>query len=393
MKVNIKSLISDKRFLIITYTLFALAASILSLIETKTYDNSGIVYNGYNNYTIFEKSFEHLKNNQDLYVLYPEEHWDLYKYTPSFSVFFGIFNVLPDWLGLSLWNILNAVLLLLAIYYLPKLSAYQKGVILLIMLIELMTSMQNAQSNGLIAGLLVFAFGLLERNKFFWAAMCVVFSMFIKLFGIAGFLLFFFYPQKWKSALYAFFWTGTLLALPLLFVEFTQYIKLFSSYWGLLINDHDASYGYSVMGWIHSWLSIDINKNIIVAAGGVMLLLPLYKIKLYNDFFYKYLMLSSVLIWIVIFNHKAESPTFIIAMTGVALWYNQAEKKTLNIILLLGAIILTSLSPTDIFPKNLRDEFVKPYVLKAFPVILIWIKIIYDLIILKENRTINRETL
>ena len=393
MKVNIKSLISDKRFLIITYTLFALAASILSLIETKTYDNSGIVYNGYNNYTIFEKSFEHLKNNQDLYVLYPEEHWDLYKYTPSFSVFFGIFNVLPDWLGLSLWNILNAVLLLLAIYYLPKLSAYQKGVILLIMLIELMTSMQNAQSNGLIAGLLVFAFGLLERNKFFWAALCVVFSMFIKLFGIAGFLLFFFYPQKWKSALYAFFWTGTLLALPLLFVEFTQYIKLFSSYWGLLINDHDASYGYSVMGWIHSWLSIDINKNIIVAAGGVMLLLPLYKIKLYNDFVYKYLMLSSVLIWIVIFNHKAESPTFIIAMTGVALWYNQAEKKTLNIILLLGAIILTSLSPTDIFPKNLRDEFVKPYVLKAFPVILIWIKIIYDLIILKENRTINRETL
>jgi hypothetical protein len=387
MKNRFKKIISDKRIILAIYILFALAASIQSLIGTKSYHDGGIVYNRFNNYTIFEKSFEHLKNHQDLYILYPEEHWDLYKYSPSFSVFFAIFNILPDWLGLSLWNLLNAIVLLLAIYYLPRLSSYHKGLILIIVLIELMTSMQNVQSNALIAGLIVLSFGLVEKNKSFWATLCIVFSMFIKLFGIVGFALFLFYPKKWKSALYALFWTGFLFILPLLFVDFEQYTKLFSSYMNLLTNDHDASFGYSVMGWIHSWFSIEINKNFIVAVGIIIFLLPFYQIKLYKEFAFKYLIVSSILIWIVIFNHKAESPTFIIAMTGAALWFVQSEKNTLNIILIASAFILTTLSPTDIFPRYLREEFVKPYTLKAFPCILIWIKIIYEMLTLrrKEN--------
>jgi hypothetical protein len=318
--------------------------------------------------------------------LYPEEHWDLYKYTPTFSVFFACFNILPDWLGLSLWNLLNALVLLFAIYYLPRLSLYQKGLILLIVLIELMTSMQNQQSNALIAGLIVLSFGLLERDKSFWATLCIVFSVFIKLFGLVGFALFLFYPKKWRSALYALFWTGLLLILPLIFVDFEQYTRLFNSYLNLLANDHDASYGYSVMGWLNSWFAIDINKNIVVATGALIFLLPFYKIKMYGEYTFKYLIMSSILIWIVIFNHKAESPTFILAMTGVALWFIQCKKTKLNIILFVTAFILTTLSPTDIFPRYLREEFVKPYVLKAFPCILIWIKIIYDTLILKEER-------
>ncbi len=385
MKERLKIIISDKRIILAIYILFALAASIQSLTGTKTYHEGGIIYNRYNNYTIFEKSFEHLKNNQDLYISYPEEYWDLYKYTPTFSVFFAGFNILPDWLGLSLWNLLNAIVLLLAIYYLPRLSFYHKGLILIIVLIELMTSMQNEQSNALIAGLIVLSFGLLEREKSFLATLCIVFSMFIKLFGIVGFALLLFYPKKWKSTIYAFFWTAVLFVLPLLFVDFEQYMKLFSSYLNLLTNDYDASYGYSVMGWIHSWLSIEINKNMIVAIGVIIFLLPFYKLKLYKEFLFKYLMVSSILIWIVIFNHKAESPTFIIAMTGVALWFVQSQKSTLNIILFVSAFILTSLSPTDIFPRYLREEFVKPYTLKAFPCILIWLKIIYDMIMFRKK--------
>lgn len=386
MKDRLKTIISDKRIILAIYILFALLASIQSLIGTKTYHEGGIVYNRYNNYTIFEKSFEHLINHQDLYILYPEEHWDFYKYTPSFSVFFGVFYILPDWLGLSLWNLFNAIVLLFAIYYLPKLSAFHKGLILIIVLIELITSMQHEQSNALIAGLIVLSFGLLEKNKSFWATLCIVFAMFIKLFGIVGFALFLFYPQKWKSALYALFWAAVLLILPLLFIDFEQYTRLYRSYIDLLTNDHNSSYGYSVMGWIHSWLSIELNKNMIVAIGVIIFLLPFYKIKQYREFIFKYLIVSSILIWIVIFNHKAESPTFIIAMTGVALWFVQSEKNTFNIILFANAFILTTLSPTDIFPGYLREEFVKPYVLKAFPCILIWIKIIYNMIVLREKR-------
>ena len=390
MKDSIKNIISDKRVIIVIYIIFSFIASTQSLIGTKTYHEGGIEYNKYNNYTIFEKSFDHLTDNDDLYILYPEEHWDLYKYTPTFSVFFGFFNMFPDWLGLNLWNLLNAMVLLFSVYYLPKLNNYQKGLILLIVVIELMTSMQNAQSNALIAGLIILSFGLLEKDKPFLAALTIVFLSFIKLFGIVGFALFLFYPKKGKSALYSIFWTVIFLILPLFFVDPEQYIKLYSSYFDLLVNDHDTSYGYSVMGILHSWFSLDINKNIIVSFGVILFLLPLVRIKMYKEFMFKYLALSSILIWVVIFNHKAESPTFIIAMAGAAVWFVKSETNLINSILIIGAIVLTSLSPTDIFPRFLREEFLKPYVLKALPCILIWVKIIYDMSKLKREDSTSK---
>ena len=386
MKDKIKKILSDKRNLIIVYIVSAVLVSIQSLTShSKTYHEGGIKYETYNNYIIFERSFHHLKNDQDLYVLYPQEHWDLYKYTPTFTVFFGFFSLFPDWLGLTLWNLLNAIIILLAVYSLPKLDNYQKGIILTIILLELIGNIQNQQSNALIAGMFILSFGLLEKNKPFLATLCMVFAAFIKLFGIVGFLIFLLYPKKAKSALYAVFWTTIFLLAPLLFIDYEQYIKLFRSYLNLLIEDHELSYGYSVMGWLHSWLSVNIDKIMTVAIGFIVLLLPFYKIEMYKEINFKYLILSSLLIWVVIFNHKAEPATFIIAMAGVTLWFIKSEKNLVNIILFLSVFIFTTISPTDIFPKYIRDEFVRPYRLKALPCILVWFKIIYDLITRKEK--------
>lgn len=387
MKVRIRQIVADKRILLVLFILFAVGASLQSYLGSKTQYENGLVLTKYNNYTIFEKSFEHLKNNQDLYIAYPSEHWDLYKYTPTFAVFFAIFHVFPDGVGLTLWNLLNALVLFFAVYALPRLNNYQKGIVLIVILLELMTSMQNEQSNALIAGLIVLAFALLEKNRSFWAALCIVFSVFIKLFGVVGLVLFLFYPKKARSILYGLFWTIVLLALPLLFVSIDQYTMLIESYLNLLTTDHDASYGYSVMGWLHTWFALEIDKKLIVAVGAALFLLPLYRIHHYKTFLFRYLMLSSVLVWVVIFNHKAESPTFIIAMTGVALWFVLSQKNWLNIALFVSAFVLTSLSPTDLFPKYLRDELVNPYTLKAVPCILIWVKMTYDLLSLNKDAT------
>ena len=390
MKERIKNIISNKKIFILLYFVIALLVSAQSLLlEPSINTETGIEYNKYNNYTIFEKSFFHLGNNQDLYELHLEEHFDLFKYTPTFSVFFGIFAVFPDWIGLSLWNLLNVFTLLFAIYYLPKLNSLEKGVILIIVLIELITSIQNAQSNALIAGLLVFSFGLLENKKYLLATLLIVFSVFIKLFGIVGLVLLIFYPGKWKLALYTALWMILLTIMPLMFVDIDQYIILIQSYWNMLSNDHSVSFGYSVMGFINVWFDIAIYRNIIVVIGAVILLIPLCKITEYKNFTIRYLTLASILIWVVIFNHKAESPTFIIAITGVALWFVKSEKNIFNIILLIVAIILTSLSSTDLFPAYLRQEFIVPYSLKVLPCILIWIKINYDIIVIKQDNTIN----
>jgi hypothetical protein len=139
------------------------------------------------------------------------------------------------------------------------------------------------------------------------------------------------------------------------------------------------------MGIIKTWFDIDINKNAIVLLGALLFLIPFIKIKNYTSYNFRHLALTSILIWIVIFNHKAESPTFIIAMVGVSLWYFISERNKTNTSLFIFAIILTSLSATDLFPSFLREEYVKPFALKALPCILIWFKIIYDMIVFDKK--------
>jgi hypothetical protein len=364
-----------------------MGASIQPMISgPKIYAKGGKEYIRYNNYVIFKQSFFHLINGKDLYIKYLDEHWDLFKYTPTFAALFGIFAVLPDWLGLNLWNLINSLILLASIYYLPRIDNRKKGIILLILLIELLTSLQNQQSNGLIAGLTILAFGLLEREKLLWATLCIVLSAYIKLFGIVGFAIFLFYPGKVKSILYSILWTVVFFAIPLLFIDINHYRNLFASYWKVLFHDHDISYGFSVIGWLHTWFKLDINKIYLVLTGVIIFLIPFYKIKNYSSFSFKFLTLTSVLIWVVIFNHRAESATFIIAMSGVALWYYTREKSLFNTILFITAFVLTTLSPTDIFPRYLRSHYVVPYALKGVPCIFIWFKIIYDMIVLKPDK-------
>jgi hypothetical protein len=369
-----------RKNILILYLLFCLVSSLQSLLRSTPRNSSR-----YNNYVIFERSFNHLVNSQDLYTYYPEEHFDLFKYTPTFSVFFGFFSMMPDWVGVALWAVLNALILMLSIQLLPGIGERKKNLILVIVAIELLTSIQNEQSNALMVALLVLSFGLLENKKFLLATLCISFTVFIKLFGVFGFLLLLFYPNKPKLFLYSLLSCIFLFSIPLLVVDVGQYLKLFQSYINMLSNDLDISYGLSVMGWLNSWFNIEVNKKLVVLIGAVIMVMPFLKIKSYTNYTFRYLNLAAVLIWVVIFNHKAESPTFIIAMTGVAMWFIVSEESLLNNILFVAAIILTSLSPTDVFPRIWLHQYVQPYTLKAVPCIAIWIKLIYDLFVLRSD--------
>ena len=97
------------------------------------------------------------------------------------------------------------------------------------------------------------------------------------------------------------------------------------------------------------------------------------------------------MIWVIIFNHRAESPTFIIALCGMAIWFISQERTPVNIFLIIFALMLTSLSPTDLFPKFIRDTYVVPYSLKALPAVMIWIVIQFKLYLIafKTNKSIS----
>jgi len=92
-------------------------------------------------------------------------------------------------------------------------------------------------------------------------------------------------------------------------------------------------------------------------------------------------MLASVLMFVVLFSTGSESYGYIIAMAGVAIWYTTApwKRNKWDLALMIFAFILTSLSPSDLFPKQIWRELIKPYSLKALPVVFIWFKLTYEL--------------
>ncbi len=380
MKNVLNILIADKRTFLVVYLILCVIVTFQAFNPSSPNDpNAKYHYVDYNNYVIFKQSHVHLVNDQDLYVYYQEEHDDLYKYTSTFAAFFGFFAALPNTIGLFAWNFLNVMFLVIGVYLLPKLSLKEKGFLLLLVTIELVTSIQNEQSNGLMVGQLLCAFGLLEKGKYQWATFLIVFSVYIKLFSIVGLILFFFYPKKLKLATYTGLWFILFFMVPLLYISVDQYVFLWKSYGNMLANDHSNSMGFSVMGILNSWFGLDPSKLGLVSIGGILLLLPFIKIKSYNDQRFRILALAFVLIWTVIFNHKAESPTFIIAMIGIVLWFMLGKKDAVSISVLIFAFVFTSLSSTDLFPAFVRENFIKPYAIKAVGSVLVWCLIFIEM--------------
>jgi hypothetical protein len=138
------------------------------------------------------------------------------------------------------------------------------------------------------------------------------------------------------------------------------------------------------MGWLTIWFKLTVSKTWVLLFGALLLALPLMLWKRYSMYSFRVLWLASLLVWLVIFNHKAESPTFIIAVAGVGIWYYSKSRGIIDLILIVLAFIFTILSATDIFPNHIQDNFFDPFVVKAVPCIVVWARITYELLFEKD---------
>lgn len=358
----------------ILWGMYALAA-VLSAVQRLALGFNEQGYSGYENYRIFKFSWHYFITGQNPYTPHPEV-WDLYKYSPAFCVVMAPFHAMPDALGLPLWNLLNALPLLAALLALPTFSVRTRYAMAWLVLPELFISLQNAQSNGLMAAAILWAYIALESNQPWKAAGWVMAGAFIKVFGIFAGIFGLFYPKMWKKWLLAlFFWGVGLAVFPAIWVGVPHLIQVYDWWKILLDSDHAASLGISVVGWLKSWWGYS-GDSLPVTLAGLCVLIGAALLQ----FFRKKTALpivAAVLIWVVIFNHKAESPTFIIAMCGAVIWYFGVSRRTIGAtVLMAAAFVLSSVTPTDLFPRAWNREWVQPYTLKAVPFILIWIWII-----------------
>jgi hypothetical protein len=139
----------------------------------------------------------------------------------------------------------------------------------------------------------------------------------------------------------------------------------------------DGMQDLSAMGMIRRMGGWTAMSNLwVMVPGALLMLAPLLRRDRYADPRFRLDYLSQVLIGIVIFSTSSESPTYVIAVTGFAIWYaGLAVPSRWQVALLVLLVLLTILPPTDIFPRSIKKQWVNRYALKALPCVLAWLAI------------------
>ncbi len=343
-----------------------------------------------NNYLIFKNVFSHTIHQQNLYAFYPAEYADSNHYGPLFSILIAPFALLPLYIGCFFWCIANAAFLYFAIKQLP-IANKQQQVVLLIGFVEMMTSIHNVQFNPMLTAWILLSFVYVKKGNDFVATLFIAAGFLVKIYGIVGLCFFLFSENKIKFILSYIFWMIVFFCLPMLLSSPQFIIQTYQDWFHSLVEKNQGNIALqplgnmqdiSAMGLFRRIFHWENFKNIwVMAPAAVLICFPFLRFKQYKNLSFQLTYLAVVLFSTVLFSSSAESATYVIAVTGFAIWYviqNDFSNKTLTALLWL-VLILTSISSTDLFPRFLHNAFVRPYALKALPIFIVWFLAIYQL--------------
>jgi hypothetical protein len=329
------------------------------------------------NFEIFRAASRHLLSGDDLYADYPAELQDRYKYSPTFAVLFAPFAWLPSPAALFLWNALNALVLFVAIEW--ALSARAALIANAVLLPEVLRAMQNAQSNALVAGLIILSFVYLERRQVWRAAAAVMLGACVKIFPLAA--LSFALPRRLvvRTGIAAGSWAVGLALLPLLLTSPDTLIAQYHSWRGVESLDAQQRW-FSVMELLHRWLGADWPNWPVQLAGTLVLLAPLaLRRDRWDEYRFRVLYLCSVLLYVVLFNHQAERASFVIGFAGAAMWFASEPRTRWRTAVFVVAFITIPLMSTLIpVPAIMKSRTAMLYRL-ALPSLVIWLAIQWEL--------------
>jgi hypothetical protein len=245
--------------------------------------------------------------------------------------------------------------------------------------LPMLQALQNTQSNAHVAGLVLLAAVALESGAMVWAALAIALGFYVKIYGVIALTLVALYPRRLACTLSFGLWMLGLALLPLLFVSSTQLLFLYQRWVQLLAADQTASTGVSVMGWIYGWFGLDLWKTGVSLIGLALTLLPLVRVGAYADVRFRMRLVALLLIWMVIFNHKAEPNTFVIAIAGVAVWYLAGPNVWWRVTLAGLVLVVTGLSTTSLFPAVIRRGLIQPYSLRVVPCLAVWVAALFEM--------------
>ena len=371
-----KPFFSNPRTLFGLWTLLAVVAGLTKMAPHR-----------HNNFLIFRGVFWHTIQKLSLYDFYPTEYNDHNHYGPIFSLVIAPFAVVPDAIGLLLW----LVVLALGMYYAVRRLPLEEGRQIFLYWFcahELLTALQMQQFNIAIAAIIIGSFAAIEKGKEVTAAFLIVLGTFVKLYGIVGLAFFFFVKRKPRFILALIGWSVVCFVAPMLISSPEYVIGQYVEWYERLAakngeNTFSLMQNISLLGMIRKASGSASYSDLLVILPGLALFgLPYLRFGQYRHLAFRYAILSSVLLFVVLFSTGSESSTYIIPFAGITLWYTTSpwKRSGWDVALLVFAFVLSSLSPSDLFPRSLREAYVLPYALKALPPTLIWLRLSYELL-------------
>ncbi len=371
-----KPFFSNPRTLFGLWTLLAVVAGLTKIAPHR-----------HNNFLIFRGVFWHTIQKLSLYDFYPTEYNDHNHYGPIFSLVIAPFAVVPDAIGLLGW----LVVLALGMYYAVRRLPLEEGRQIFLYWFcahELLTALQMQQFNIAIAAIIIGSFAAIEKGREVTAAFLIVLGTFVKLYGVVGLAFFFFVKRKPRFILALIGWSVVCFVAPMLISSPEYVVGQYVEWYERLAakngeNTFSLMQNISLLGMIRKISGSASYSDLLVILPGLALFgLPYLRFGQYRHLAFRYAILSSVLLFVVLFSTGSESSTYIIPFAGIALWYATSpwKRSGWDVALLVFAFVLSSLSPSDLFPRSLREAYVLPYALKALPPTLVWLRLSYELL-------------
>lgn len=365
-------LLRDYRLLCTLWMLLAVVAALTKLHHC-------------NNFLIFRGVFWHTWLQKPLYEAYPAEYGDVNHYGPLFSLVIAPFAVVPLWVGMLLWCVSLTALLYVAVRR-SQFTDRQQLFLLWFCAHELLTALFMQQFNIAITAIVVLTYYCIERERDFWAAFWIMLGTFVKLYGIVGLAFFLFSKHKGRFAASLLLWAVVMLVAPML-ISSPDYILGQYQEWYVCLTEKNGenlasiAQNISLLGLVHRTTGLAFSDLWLILPGMVLFALPYLRLSQYRHVAFRQTLLASVLMFIVLFSTGSESSGYIIAFVGVVVWYTCVpwRRTRWDVALMVFVFVLSSLSPSDLFPAYLRKEWVQPYALKALPVVLVWLKLCYEM--------------
>ncbi|HYT04167.1 MAG TPA: glycosyltransferase family 87 protein [Gemmatimonadales bacterium] len=323
-----------------------------------------------NNLKVFHWSFFHLVRQQDIYQQYPDLYYDIFKYSPSWALFFAPFALPPIPVGFFLWDACATLLLYGVVHRL--LPAPQARLALAIAFFEFLAAMQHASStNVVVAGLVILAFVALEEDRQVLAAAAIASGALMKIYPLAALAFVPLHGRKRRFALAFIAVLAALVALPLLVTPPAVLLAQWRS-WSRVLTVDTLDRGFSVMQLLRQWTGVDWPNWPVQLAGTVLLLLPLALCRdRWGDPHIRRLFLCSVLLYCLIFNHQSERPSFVVGFAGIAIWYAMSRHTAVRDALMALAFVGVPVLHSGAVPWWIRRHLFLHHAI-AIPCVLMW---------------------